>query len=236
MKIQASLWAVGALSLLTVGFVYALSVTPSPSLQAKPSSPPPAASRSAAAGASVASKPAGSLSPVLTQADAFEFLDLIPVGKKAPAFTAQTAEGKPIRLADYKGKKNLVLVFYQGSFCSVCGHQLTNIQENLSYYRAQDAEIIAISADDPAHALSSVGEHGLTFPVVPDPEKKLIKLFGVSNISKKGIAWPSLYVLDKQGTVRLAFANAEGKRLHSDEILPALAKITGKPAPRLNYD
>lgn len=234
MKVKASLWAVGALSLLTVGFVYALSVTPSPSLQ--PKAPSPGETALSASGTHMASKPVESLSPVLTQADAFEFLDLIPVGKKAPAFTAQTAEGKTIRLADYKGKKNLVLVFYQGSFCSVCGHQLTNIQENLSYYRVQDAEVIAISADDRAHALSSVGEHGLTFPVVPDADKKLIKLFGVSNISKKGIAWPSLYVLDKQGTVRLAFANAEGKRLHSDEILPVLAKITGKPAPRLNYD
>lgn len=234
MKIPASLLAVGALSLLTIGFVYALSVTPSPALQSKV----PSAGQMSASGAStsVASKPAQSLSPVLTQADAFEFLDLIPVGKKAPAFTAQSAEGKPIRLADFKGKKNLVLVFYQGSFCSVCGHQLSNIQENLSYYRAQDAEILAISADDRAHALTSVGEHGLTFPVIPDPDKKLIKQFGVANISKKNIAWPSLYVLDKQGTVRLAFANAEGKRLHSDEILPVLAKITGKPAPRLNYD
>lgn len=234
MKIQASLWVVGALSLMTVGFVYALSVNPSPSLQSK--TPSVSEAPASTSNTQVASKPAESLSPVLTQADAFEFLDLIPVGKKAPAFTAQTADGKPIRLADFKGKKNLVLVFYQGSFCSVCGHQLSNIQENLSYYRAQDAEVIAISADDRAHALTSVGEHGLTFHVIPDAEKKLIKQFGVSNISKKGIAWPSLYVLDKQGTVRLAFANAEGKRLHSDEILPVLAKITGKPAPRLNYD
>jgi peroxiredoxin len=234
MKIQASLLAVGALSLLTIGFVYALSVTPSPALQ--PKAPSPGQTTASGGSTPVASKPVESLSPILTQADAFEFLDLIPVGKKAPAFTAQSAEGKPIRLADFKGKKNLVLVFYQGSFCSVCGHQLSNIQENLSYYRAQDAEILAISADDRAHALTSVGEHGLTFPVIPDPDKKLIKLFGVANISKKSIAWPSLYVLDKQGTVRLAFANAEGKRLHSDEILPVLAKITGKPAPRLNYD
>jgi peroxiredoxin len=231
MKIQASLWIVTAVMVLAVGLVYALSITPSPSrsvsIPASFSTPEPSPS-------ALAEKPLESLSPVLTQTDAYEFLDPIPVGKKAPDFTAKTADGKVIHLSDFKNKKNLVLVFYQGSFCSVCGHQLANIQENKSHFNAQDAVIIAVSADDQTHALNSLGEHGLTFNVVPDPDKKLIKSFGVSNISKNNIAWPSLFVVDKQGIVRLSFANREGQRLHSQEILPVLAKITGKPAPHLS--
>src|SRR5205085_5764626 len=131
---------------------------------------------------------------------------------KAPDFTAHTAEGKIIRLSEFKGKKNLVLVFYQGSFCTVCGAQLTNIQNHLSAFKAQDAEVIAISADDQQHAMQSVGEHGLTFNVVPDANKAIIKQFGIGNVSKKGIAWPSLFVVDKKGIVKLSYADAEGHR------------------------
>lgn len=233
MKIQASLWIVTTLLLLAAGLVYALSTTPSPSISA---STPASLSTPATSGPALAEKPLESLSPVLTQTDAYEFLDPIPVGKIAPDFTAKTADGKTIHLSDFKNRKNVVLVFYQGSFCSVCGHQLADIQENKSHFNDQDAVIIAISADDQAHALNSLGEHGLTFNVVPDPDKKLIKSFGVANISKKDIAWPSLFVVDKKGIVRLSFANRDGQRLHSQEILPVLAKITGKPAPHLNQE
>lgn len=236
MKIQASLWIVTAVLVLAAGLVYALSVTPSPTGRTATTIPVTPVETSAPTGPQLAEKPVESLSPMLTQTDAYEFLDPVPVGKKAPDFTAKTADGKTIHLTDFKGKKNLVMVFYQGSFCSVCGHQLANIQENMSHFKAQDAEIIAVSADDAAHALNSVGEHGLTFNVVPDPDKKVIKSFGIGNISKKNIAWPSLFVVDKKGIVRLSFASREGKRLHSNEILPVLAKITGKPAPHLNYE
>jgi len=177
-----------------------------------------------------------SLSEDISHADAYAALRPIQLGKKAPDFMAKTTEGKAIRLSNFKGKKNLVLVFYQGSFCSVCGAQLSNIQNHLSAFRAQDTEIIAISADDREHALQSVGEHGLTFNVVPDADKQIISRFGVANISKKGIAWPSLFVVDKKGTVKLSYASEDGHRLHSNEILPVLSKLTGKPAPKLDYD
>lgn len=232
MKIQVSVWIVAVLLALAAGLVYALSVTPAPDTQKPVTAAPVAASP----GPRLAAQPTRSFSPVLTQADAYEFLDPVPVGKKAPDFTAQTTEGKTIHMRDFIGKKNLVLVFYQGSFCPVCGHQLSNLQENLSSFKAQDAEIIAVSADDALHALNSVGEYGLTFNVVPDQNKKLIKAFGVGNISRKDIAWPALFVVDKKGVVRLSFANREGHRLHSNEILPVLSKITGRPAPRLNYE
>ena len=168
--------------------------------------------------------------------DAFAFLDPVPVGRKAPDFSATTAEGKAIKLSDYRHKKNVVLIFYQGSFCSVCAAQLTNLQNHFSDFKAQDAEIIAISADDKMHAMKSIGENGLTFPVIPDEQKKLIHDFGIPNVSKKGIAWPSAFVIDKQGVVQMSFANAEGHRLHSNEILPVLSKLMGRPAPKLEYD
>lgn len=243
MNFQARIWLVISCLVLAVGVVYALSTTTPPktassgtaAVTTTTDSTSATSNTSGANETEVANAPA-SLSPDLTKVDAFAFLDPVPVGKKAPYFSAKTAEGKPIRLSDFKGKKNLVLVFYQGSFCSVCAAQLANIQSHLSDFNAQDAEVIAISADDATHAMKSVGENGLTFHVVPDADKSIIQKFGVANVSKKGIAWPSLFVVDKKGIVQLNFANREGHRMHSNEILPILSKITGKAAPKLTYD
>lgn len=176
-----------------------------------------------------------SLTPNLAQTDAYEFLDPVSAGHKAPNFTTRTVDGKPLRLVDFKGK-NLVMVFYQGSFCSVCGAQLSNLQSHLADFKAQNAAIVAVSADDVAHAKETIGMHGLGFPVIPDTQKKLIHAFGVGNISKQGLAWPAVFVIDKQGIVRLGYASADGHRMHSNEILPVLSKLTGKPSPSLSYD
>jgi peroxiredoxin len=187
--------------------------------------------------ASSGSPSAANASPDLTMTDAQAFLDPIPVGRKVPDFTLMNATtGKPFKLSQHKGKHNLVLVFYQGSFCPVCGHQLENLQRHLADFAKQDAEIVAISADDLPSARRTVGEHGLSFHVLADPEHKVIKLFGVANLSKRGIAWPSSFVLDKQGQVRLSMADPQGKRLHSNGLLPVLSQITGKPVPKLTYD
>jgi mycoredoxin-dependent peroxiredoxin len=238
MKNKVNVWLVLAFAIVAISIVAALSTT-SPQSGATAGTPEPKQHQgpkieSVSSPEETANQVA--LSPDLTKTDGYEFLDLIPIGKKAPDFLAKSADGKPVSLSSFKGKKNVVLVFYQGSFCSVCGAQLTNLQKHLSDFKKQDTEILAISADDATHAMQTVGEHGLSFRVVPDQSKKIIKLFGVGNVSKKGIAWPSLYIVDKKGTVKLSYASSEGHRLHSNEILPKLAKITGKPVPALKYE
>lgn len=175
------------------------------------------------------------LSPDLRSVDPRQFLDPIPVGQKAPNFTATDARGRSVKLSDYHGKKNLVLIFYSGSFCSICGRQLANLQSHLTDFNKQDAEVLAISADDQTNARKVVGEYGLSFPVISDADKSLIKKFGVGNVSQEGIAWPASFVIDKQGIVRMSVADPQGKRLHSSDLLPVLSKITGKPAPALRY-
>ncbi|MBY0402607.1 MAG: peroxiredoxin family protein, partial [Cyanobacteria bacterium] len=139
-------------------------------------------------------------------------------------------------LSQFVGKKNVVMVFYSGSKCPVCGRQLENIQSHLKDFMTQDAEILAISADDVLHANRTLGEHGLSFSVIPDQNKEIIKKFGITNIQHNGGAYPSCFIIDKQGMVRLSFADPDGKRLHSNELLPELAKITKKTAPSLGYD
>lgn len=200
-------------SVASLGVVYTMTAT----------SPPSQANQNAANKTEVSKTSRASseksLSPNLSKVDPYIFLDLVPAGKQAPDFSVKDAAGKSVNLSDYRDRKNVALIFYQGSFCSVCAAQLSNIQQHLSQFRQKDTEIIAISADDAVHAQKSIGENGLSFPVIPDSKSALIQSYGVSNISKKGIAWPSVYIIDKKGKVAFSFADPSGRRLHSDDLL-----------------
>ena len=164
----------------------------------------------------------------------FQFVKPLPVGTAAPDFSVKTANGDTVKLSSFKGKKNVVLVFYQGSFCSICGMQLANLQSHVQDFSDQDAQIIAISADDMEHAQKTLGEHGLSFEVAPDPAKSIIDTYGVRNTAKN-IAWPTAFIVDKKGIIQLSYGQSDMKRIHADELLPALSKLTGKPAPTLTY-
>ncbi len=163
---------------------------------------------------------ASSYSPVAGQEESgFERLTLIRKGFLAPNFKTTDATGAPVSLEQYTGKHGLVVVFYQGEFCSVCAAQLAGIQAKLSEFKAKGVHVIAVSADAKAGALKRKGESGLTFPVVPDPQHKLINAFGVTNHTRENIAYPTVYFIDKKGRVADTFADAQMQRLQAPDIL-----------------
>lgn len=41
-------------------------------------------------------------------------LDRVKIGDRAPDFTLEEINGRPISLSDFRGKKHVVLVFYRG--------------------------------------------------------------------------------------------------------------------------
>ena len=155
-------------------------------------------------------------------------LHLIDKGLFAPLFKEKNASGKTLSLKDYKGEKNLIIVFYQGFFCPVCGAQLEDLQSNYDAFKEQDTEIIGVSADDLAHAQQTVGERGLAFPIIPDKDKSMIEQFGVANVVRANIAYPSVYVVNKEGRVEYAFADKEGTRLKTKELLPIVTELNNK--------
>lgn len=160
-------------------------------------------------------------SPDLRQVQPYAYLDLLPEGRKAPELNATSAQGEPVSLEHYQGQP-VVLVFYQGHFCPVCARQLANLQANLDEFEKHKAQIIAISADTAELARQTVAEQGLGFPVVPDADKAIIKRYGVSNVIRDGIAYPTVYVLDAQHQVKKALADESGKRYQTEDILPLL--------------
>ena len=162
---------------------------------------------------------------LVTLSEAYTFLTPVPVGQKAPVFSERDGNGKPVHLNDFRGKKNVILIFYQGSFCHVCGKQLESFQTLLDSFNKNNTEVIGISADDDLHTQETIGEHGITFSLIPDPQKALIKLYGIANMAKNGIAWPSLFIVDKRGIITTSYATKDSHRLSGPETLSLIQKL-----------
>ena len=71
---------------------------------------------------------------------------MIAAGEPAPDFTLRDQDGEKVSLADYRGRK-VMLVFYPGDFSPVCGDQLSLYQEVKPEIAAKGVELVGISVD-----------------------------------------------------------------------------------------
>jgi peroxiredoxin len=153
----------------------------------------------------------------------FETLYLLPKGSIAPAINTTDAEGNPFKSEDViKQGKGIVAIFYQGVFCSVCANQLEGFQQALTDFEKKGYAVVAISADDMKQAQERKAKSGLTFTVLHDEARKIISDFGVANTTRANIAYPTVYVINKENRVGYTFADASMQRLQATELLPKL--------------
>ena len=129
----------------------------------------------------------------------------LDVGSKAPDFTLTNQDRQPVTLSDSMGKQNVVLAFFPAAFSSVCTTELCTFRDRLSRLNNMDATVYGISVDT-FFTLKAFGDaEKLTFPLLSDFNKDVIRKYGVFNedmIGLKGIAKRAVFVIDKSGTVR----------------------------------
>jgi peroxiredoxin len=118
------------------------------------------------------------------------------VNQNAPPFALPSLDGRTISLADYRGKKNIIVSFW-ASWCGPCQLEMPALRQFYEKHHEQsnDFEILAISIDDEAApAESFASQNKLPFPVLLDPGSKTANTYGVDGI-------PALFVVDKSGKV-----------------------------------
>src|SRR5579871_4570974 len=126
----------------------------------------------------------------------------LKVGDAAPDFTLKTAKGEMWHLADFKGKKNVVLAFVPFAFSRVCSAQLPAYEAELERFKDYDTEVVSISTDS-IHALKAWGNSmGTSFPLLADffPQGKVADLYGVR--SAGGFSNRAVILIDKEGIIR----------------------------------
>jgi len=99
-------------------------------------------------------------------------------GKKAPDFTLPTGDGKNVSLREFRGKK-VVLFFYPKDNTSGCTTEACAFRDNLARLKRKGAVVLGVSADSVASHRKFADDHDLSFPLLSDEEKVVIKAYGV---------------------------------------------------------
>ena len=128
----------------------------------------------------------------------------VDVGSKAPDFTLTNEERQPVTLSQQRGKP-VVLAFFPAAFSSVCQKELCTFRDSMARLNDAKAQVYGISIDTFFTLKAFHDAQNLTFPLLSDFNKEVIREYGVFNpdmIGLKGIAKRAVFVLDRDGVVR----------------------------------
>ena len=128
----------------------------------------------------------------------------VDVGSKAPDFTLMNQDREPVTLSGERGHP-VVLAFFPAAFSGVCTKELCTFRDNLAKLNSAQAKVYGISVDTFFTLKAFQTDQKLTFPLLSDFNKDVIREYGTFNedmIGLKGIAKRSVFVIDKEGIVK----------------------------------
>lgn len=145
----------------------------------------------------------------------------LQVGDRAPDFSATTYDGTVVRLSDYLGKRGLVLFFYPKDGTPVCTKEACAFRDSYDRFVEAGAEVVGISSDTAGKHQAFAEQHRLSYPLIPDTDGSLRKLFGVT--PKLGLLPGRVtFVIDQEGIIRLIFSALLASDEHVRQAFQAL--------------
>jgi thioredoxin-dependent peroxiredoxin len=134
-------------------------------------------------------------------------------GDKAPGFNLPDADGNKVSLADYKGRR-LVVYFYPAASTPGCTKQACDFRDNMRDLNDAGIDVVGISPDKPEKLAKFRDAEGLTFPLLSDPDRKVLTAYGaygekmMYGRAVQGVLRSS-FVIDEKGKIEVAQYNVK---------------------------
>ncbi|MEV1006207.1 peroxiredoxin [Streptomyces sp. NPDC049881] len=150
----------------------------------------------------------------------------IEPGTKAPDFTLKNQHGQTVSLGDYRGEKNVVLLFYPFAFSGTCTGELCALRDQLPAFVNDDVQLLAVSADSFFSLRVFAEQEGLEYPLLSDfwPHGNVSRAYGVFD-EEKGCAVRGTFIIDKEGVVRWTVVNGLPDARDLDDYVAALQAL-----------
>ena len=136
--------------------------------------------------------------------------------KPAPEFALKDADGKTVRLSDYKGK--VVLLDFWATWCGPCKIEIPWLKDFQRKYRDRGFEIVGVSMDDEGWSVVKpfVAELGINYRIVIGDDATAQLYGGVD-------ALPTTFVIDREGKIAVVHVGLTSK----DEIEHGIEQVLG---------
>ena len=134
-------------------------------------------------------------------------------GDQAPDFTLPDADGKPVALADYRGRK-VIVYFYPAAGTPGCTKQACDFRDNLAPLGGAGLDVLGVSPDSPAKLAKFRDTQELTFPLLSDPDRTVLDAYaayGEKTLYGKKMQGVirSTFVVDEDGKIEQALYNVK---------------------------
>lgn len=120
------------------------------------------------------------------------------INDSAPAFTLPTMNGKPVSLADYRGK--VVFINFWASWCPPCKEEFPELNELANEYRDQGVAVLGINLDKSQNRiqkyLAKIKVHPTAMTILLDPKAEVVSKYVARSM-------PSSFIIDGRGVIRI---------------------------------
>ncbi len=126
----------------------------------------------------------------------------ISVGAAAPDFTLKDQSQKEVKLSDFQGKKNVVVMFYPLDWSPVCTNEHACFVNDMKNFEKLDAQVLGISVDSVWSHKAFAEKMGIHYPLLADfqPRGAVGDKFGVY-LADKGITGRAIAIVDRGGKI-----------------------------------
>lgn len=148
----------------------------------------------------------------------------LQVGDRAPDFSLTSATGESVSLADFRGKKPVVLYFYPKDDTPGCTAESCAFRDSYQVFQDMGAEVIGISGDSVDSHRKFAEKYQLPFILLSDSQNTVRKQFGVP-ATLFVLPGRVTYVIDKEGIIRHIFNSMMDFKAHVEEALNTLKSL-----------
>jgi len=126
----------------------------------------------------------------------------IAVGQTAPDFSLKDQYDKEVRLSDFAGKKNVVIVFYPLDWSPTCTKEHVCLVNGMKDFETLDAEVLGVSVDSAWSHKAYAEKMGIKYSLLADfqPRGAMADKYGVF-LAEKGITGRAIVIVGKDGKV-----------------------------------
>lgn len=151
---------------------------------------------------------------------------MLKVGDTAPDFVLQYDDGEEVSLDDLLADGPLILYFYPADFTAICTAEACEIRDRHEDIRSVNANVVGVSPQSQSSHDRFRDRHELPFPLLADPQKHVIRAYGVNGPMGMGVR-RTTFLINQNKQIEKRVVADFGVKQHSDLVDQVVSDLGG---------